>query len=121
MVNDDKPLLKLSDSGVLAYGTPWDGKHRLSRNVCVPLKAICLLERGLENKIAPAAPSELYPNILGQTYRPKAVEPMLRVLELVDKMAQAVPLYRLCCNMAPEAARVSYEGMSGRKLAEDGK
>ena len=30
MVNDDKPLLHITDSGVTAYGTPWDGKHRLS-------------------------------------------------------------------------------------------
>ena len=25
MVNDDKPLLKLTEDGVLACGTPWDG------------------------------------------------------------------------------------------------
>lgn len=38
MVNDDKPLLHITDSGVTAYGTPWDGKHRLSKNIEVPLK-----------------------------------------------------------------------------------
>lgn len=26
MVNDDKPLLHITDSGMTAYGTPWDGK-----------------------------------------------------------------------------------------------
>ena len=118
MVNDDKPLLKISDSGVLAYGTPWDGKHRLSRNVSVPLKAICLLERGAENEIAPCTPSDIYPNLLGQTYRPKETEAMIRVLHLVDRLAQGVPLYKLHCNMDPSAARVSYEGMSGKSAAE---
>ena len=29
MVNDDKPLLKITETGVTVYGTPWDGKHRL--------------------------------------------------------------------------------------------
>ncbi len=119
MVNDDKPLLKISDSGVLAYGTPWDGKHRLSRNVSVPLKAICLLERGAKNEIMPCTPAEIYPNLLGQTYRPKETEPMLRVLNLVDRLAQGVALYRLHCNMELDAARVSYEGMSGRPLEEE--
>ena len=53
MVNDDKPLLKLTEDGVLACGTPWDGKHHLSTNVCLPLRAICILERGEENEIHP--------------------------------------------------------------------
>ena len=36
MVNDDKPLLKITDSGVTAYGTPYNGKHS------TVLAAICL-------------------------------------------------------------------------------
>ena len=39
MINDDKPLLRITDSDVTAYGTPWDGKHRLSTNTAVPLRA----------------------------------------------------------------------------------
>ena len=46
MVNDDKPLLRILKDGVLVCGTPWDGKHRLSTNCALPLKAICILERG---------------------------------------------------------------------------
>lgn len=30
MVNDDKPLVRVAHGGAIAYGTPWDGKHRLS-------------------------------------------------------------------------------------------
>ena len=33
MVNDDKPLLKIINSGVAAYGTPYNGKHRLGCNM----------------------------------------------------------------------------------------
>ena len=40
MVNDDKPLLKVTDSGVTVFGTPWNGKHRLGKNNSAPLKAI---------------------------------------------------------------------------------
>ena len=46
MVNDDKPFLRLTETGVLVYGSPWNGKHGLGNNICVPLKAICILERG---------------------------------------------------------------------------
>ncbi|WP_455057428.1 hypothetical protein [Jutongia sp.] len=37
MINDDKPLLKITQDGVYAYGTPWNGKHRLSTNISAPL------------------------------------------------------------------------------------
>ena len=36
MVNDDKPLLKVTDSGVTVFGTPWNGKHRLGKNNSAP-------------------------------------------------------------------------------------
>ena len=32
MINDDKPMIRVSDSEIRVYGTPWDGKHHLSRN-----------------------------------------------------------------------------------------
>ena len=53
MVNDDKPLLKITDSSVIAYGTPYNGKHRLGTNISVPLKAICILTRAADNHIEP--------------------------------------------------------------------
>ena len=108
MVNDDKPLLKLTDDGVLACGTPWDGKHHLSTNVCLPLKAICILERGEENQIHPISAQEALPMVFQQTHRPKNLG---KYLEIIDKLTQRVSFYRLKCNQSPEAAKVAYEGM----------
>ncbi len=113
MINDDKPLLKLEDTGVRVFGTPWDGKHRLSTNIAVPLKAIAILERSAENHIERIAKKEAYSMLLQQTYRPKDGEKMLTVLELLDKLASKMELYRLSCNMEKEAAIVAYEGMRG--------
>ena len=108
MVNDDKPLLKLTEDGVLACGTPWDGKHRLSTNVCVPLKAICILERGEDNEIHPITAQEALPMVFQQTYRPKN---LARYMEIIDKLTQRVAFYRLRCNMSVEAAKMAYEAM----------
>ena len=47
MLNDDKPLIKVSENGIIVYGTPWDGKHRLSTNTFVPLKGICFMSKWL--------------------------------------------------------------------------
>ncbi|MBO4471084.1 MAG: hypothetical protein J5841_04965, partial [Clostridia bacterium] len=51
MVNDDKPLIHLTEDGAVVYGTPWNGKHRLGTNAVVPLKAVCILGRGERNSI----------------------------------------------------------------------
>ena len=111
MVNDDKPLLHISDE-VTAYGTPYDGKHKLSNRIAVPLKAICILERASANSIVPVTKSEAYAMLVQQAYRPNDVFALQKTLELVDKMAEKVGLYKLSCNMDIEAAQVAYDGMN---------
>lgn len=39
MVNGDKPLLHVTNKGVTAYGTPWDGKEHLSTNNFLPTQS----------------------------------------------------------------------------------
>lgn len=112
MVNDDKPLLKMTDRGVIAYGTPWDGKHRLSTNTAVLLKAICILTRSGENYIEEIQPMTAYPLLLQQTYRPSDGGAMQQTMKLIDVMMRNTRFYKLGCNMSPEAAKVAYEGMA---------
>ena len=110
MVNDDKPLLHIADT-VTAYGTPYNGKHRLGTNTSVPLKAICILTRSAENHIEPITREQAYTMLLQQVYRPADMLKMAKTLELMDRLADSVKLYRLGCNMDISAARVAYEGM----------
>ena len=111
MVNDDKPLLKITDSGVIAYGTPYNGKHRLGTNISVPLKAICILTRSAENHIEAITRKQAYTMLLQQVYRPADMLKMAKTLELVDRLADSVKLYKLDCNMDISAAQVAFEGM----------
>ena len=113
MVNDDKPLLKITDSGVTAYGTPYNGKHHLGSNISVPLKAVCILTRSEKNSIVRIEKSEAYAMLMQQVYRPQDVVQMAETLRLVDKLAANTELYRLACNMDIEAAEVAYNGMKG--------
>lgn len=119
MVNDDKPLLHITDSGVTAYGTPWDGKHRLSTNIAVPLKGICILTRDTTNHIEQAESHAAYPMIVQQTNRSLSLDGMKQTLSLIDSMLNVVPVYRLGCNMDIEAARMAYEGMNRLKKQEE--
>ena len=112
MVNDDKPFLRITSSGVMAYGSPWNGKHGASSNVCVPLKGICLLHRGNENTIHRVATSVLRDHLLHQLHLPD--DPILRhkVLDLADALFREVPLWEMYCNKELDAANVSYSAMS---------
>jgi hypothetical protein len=114
MVNDDKPLLRITGDQVLVYGTPWDGKHRLSTNTVVPLKGLCILTRAEENHIEKITVAEAIPMLLQQCYRPADPVQLSKVLKLLDKLSTRTGLYRLGCNMDPEAAIVAYNGMNGK-------
>lgn len=118
MVNDDKPLLKISEQGVEVYGTPWNGKHHLGANISVPLKAICILERGNENQIRKITPREAFPMLLQQSYRLADAGGMNNVLDLLDRLMQKCAFYRLQCNMDRQAAVLSYGVMSGNNRVE---
>jgi hypothetical protein len=40
---------------------------------------------------------------------------MVKLLELLDKLVTQVPVWKLECNMDPEAAKVSYRAMSRKE------
>ena len=113
MINDDKPLLKLTSDGVLVCGTPWNGKHGLGCNKMVPLKAICILERAKQNTIAPVDAAEALPMLLQQSFRTGTPNGTVLLFDILDKLTKRIQMYRLGCNMDPQAAVISYEGMKG--------
>ena len=111
MVNDDKPFLHIGSDGVTAYGTPWRGKHALGENMSAPLKAIVFVNRGEENRIEPMSPRELFPLLLQQTYAPDDPAAMGMTLALVEALSRKTRLYKLHCNLDPEAAMVAFSGI----------
>ena len=112
MVNDDKPFLRIADQRVLAYGSPWTGKHGLGSNVCVPLGGICLLKRGTENRVQAAEREELLEVLRQQVHIPKDHELREAVFPLLDKLIERVPLSEMECNRELEAARVAFQAMA---------
>lgn len=111
MINDDKPLLKVTSEGVWACGTPWNGKHGLGCNKMVPLKAICILERASDNRICRISGKEALNMLVQQSFRTGEPVGMLQLLELLNQITEKTALYRLGCNMDPQAALIAYEGM----------
>ena len=110
MVNDDKAFLQLRREGIWAYGSPWMGKHGIGTCISLPLKGICFLQRGTENRIQKSIPDKWLPELIHQCFLPED-----RYSSLVWQLAQRVPLWEMSCTKDPRAALVAYEAMSGVK------
>ena len=108
-VNDDKPFLRLTETGVLLCGSPWQGKHGIGENITVPLKGICLLQRGSRNVIVPLSPEEALPELIRQSSDPS----------LTRAIAGQVPLWLLTCTPDGQAAQIAYAAMSGCHPADN--
>ena len=111
MVNDDKPFLTVTEEGIFASGSPWSGKHGLDTNITVPLKGICILERGVKNRIRPLLPEDAMEFLLWQSYCPLDTEKEAKRLHLANKLAVSVPLWKMECTKDSEAAIVAYRAM----------
>lgn len=115
ILNDDKPAVRLVDGVWYAFGTPWSGKNDVSRNVGAPLGGIALLERSQENWICPASSLEAVRAIMKQVNRPKWADYRVKLMQLMNQLITQVPVWKLGCNMDPQAAAVAYEAMAGGK------
>lgn len=107
MVNDDQPFLRITEAGVWACGSPWSGKHGLDSNITVPLRGICFLQRGPENRIQRLAPSTAVPALRRSCRFPDPAQ-----WPLIDTLAAQVPLWHMECNKNPDAAAAAYAAMS---------
>lgn len=110
MVNDDKPFARITPAGVTVWGSPWSGKHGLDSNISVPLKGICLLERGSENVIRRAEPWELKELLKG--FRPQTPGHEILYQQLLNRLTERVSLWHMYCTKDPEAAQVACNAMS---------
>lgn len=113
VINGDKPIYRFLGGRLYACGTPWMGKEFWGRNVMAPLKALCFLERGAENRLTPLSPGDATPRLFHQLLLPKEPERMDRFLSLVDRMLAATPCYLLYCTQTPAAAETARRGLMG--------
>ncbi len=113
IINDDKPAVKIVDGVPIVYGTPFSGKHDISVNTCVPLKALCFIQRSDINSIKKISAIQAASLVLDQTIRPENDELMDRLFDTLEKVVLSVPSYILSCNISKEAAVLAYNEMSG--------
>lgn len=112
MINDDKAFLRSTEDGILACGSPWSGKHGLDSNIQVPLQGICVIGRGAENSIVQISRDDVFSILQDQLLGYKEETDLDLADGLLHRLLSQVPVWKLTCNMDPEAAYVSYGAMS---------
>lgn len=107
IINGDKPIVRLIDDTLYAYGTPWQGKESYGCNARARLDGICLIERGTENRIAPLPAPQFLQTLMHQVYVPKDGATIDAALALLEQIVRRVPAYVLHCTPTPDAAALS--------------
>jgi len=64
LMNDDNPIVRITDGGTFIYGSPWSGKTPCYRNVKAPLGAVTRIERAKENSIERLSPTAAFASML---------------------------------------------------------
>ena len=120
IVNGDKPIVRFFDDEPetpYAYGTPWNGKEHLGCNMRTHLKHICFIERAEQNSCEPMEKGDAVNLIFDQVYMPKNPAAMVQTLQLIDRLLSCGRLWKIKCNMEPQAAEVSFGAIFGKEPA----
>ena len=114
MINDDKPLVREKDGRFVIYGTPWKGKHDIGSNISAPIGAMFFLEQAPENSAERLDSFTALSLLMRQTIMPTGREDMAALLDMLSKLIETVPMFRLKCTISDEAVRVAYNAMMGK-------
>ncbi len=111
IINDDKPVLRKIGNKIFVFGTPFSGKHDLSKNAAYELGGICFLSRGDKNIIEKITPAEAIGYIYKQTQSGIEKERVEKRLSALDFVLSESLLYKMKCINDISAAQVSYGAM----------
>jgi len=83
------------------------------------LKSICMIERGLENKIWSISGKEAIALIIQQTILPRNNLLVNNLLDLISDLLDRIPIYRMQCNISLDAVELAYKKMNEEIEDED--
>ena len=111
MINDDKPLVRMKDGRFYIYGTPWNGKHHIGNNINAPIKAVFFLEQAPENSVEESDSFTSLSLIMQQTLLPTKREDMSALLDMLGKLIESTPMFKLRCNISDDAVTTAYNAI----------
>lgn len=103
-INNDQPCIVYRDGCAYVSGTPWSGKEPCYKNLCVPSRAIVLVEKSLSERIEPVSAAQAYGLLRLHEYI-VPIQPELEALydAAVEQLVRSVPVYRQYCTKTEAA------------------
>ena len=118
IVNGDKPILRETERGFVAYGTPWRGKECWGEKRTALLKGFCFIEQAKENAIRVLTSSEVSLRLFQQVLMPTVAQDAVLALDLIDSLIKKTPSYLLQCDISEEAVQTSFAALTGREYSQ---
>ncbi len=103
IINDDTPMIRILGDKPYVFGTPWSGKTDINENVCVPLKNIVFLERGLENELVSLDFPSAFQRFIKQSFIMPFTPLFHKYLSTAEKVLKQTDKIILKCNISKEA------------------
>lgn len=112
VINDDKPIIRVTDEEILVCGSPWSGKERWCNNIDAPLRGAVNLNQATENRVEKLSQGDAWRVMMNQVYRSSDAETMKRTMRLLDEVINRRAIYEMECAEDPGAARIAYRAIS---------
>lgn len=104
MLSGDRPMINISEEGILACGVPWDGKEQIFVNDSVPLSAICNIRRGEMTRVRKLSYNQARRVLMQQCFIPMwDIEAASAVMALISRLCRVIPVYRVICGIDDES------------------
>lgn len=112
LLNDDNPIVRITDGQAFVYGSPWSGKTHCYKNMKVQLKAIVNLSQAKHNTLTrlplPEAYAAVCPSCSGMRADSTAAD---QLFNSIATLVETVPVYHLECLPDADAAFVCHDGI----------
>ena len=118
ILNGDKPFIRVlgKEDIPVVFGSPLKGKEGYGYNGSMPLKGICFISRGTENEIEKISHDEALKLAYRQLFLPEDNKSATNSMNVLISIVNNVPTYKLKCTKDIEAAKLSFETMTGEKI-----
>lgn len=115
ILNGDKPFLRWVEGNCRVFGSPWRGKERWGENSSGPLGGIFILRRGETNRVEKVSDMDILNTLLAATIYPEDTATTEKLLELVGRIMESVPVRALYCTPDLHAVETVLQFIEGEK------
>lgn len=113
VINGDRAALSIENGKVYVSGIPFCGTSKICKNKKFPLKAIVMLSKGSENKIARLSGVEAFMTMIGKfTYDIWDENALRNISFLVEMIVEKTPIFSYSCLKDESAVDALYNELA---------